>query len=174
MLAQYPYWVREFINAAGGLSKRELWLGYQIASKHMRTCGKPGGKRVQTALPMPVGPKLVPTRRRKPREFRVIESVGALQLQEMNARELRLHRQRVDAWALQDRRAKKLAAQRVIEDAQAKIEKLLRANSADSPELQEELSGAAGESSLLQRFQQLIRTPPQPKQVKDRQNFNLQ
>jgi hypothetical protein len=48
----------------------------------------------------------------------------------MNARELVQHQQRAAAWTLQDQRAKELAARKVIEDAQAKIEELLRANPA--------------------------------------------
>jgi ApbE superfamily uncharacterized protein (UPF0280 family) len=38
------------------------------------------------------------------------------------------HQQRAAAWTLEDQRAKELAAKKVIEDAQAKIEEILRAN----------------------------------------------
>jgi len=85
---RYPGWVQTFIMAAGGLSKRTLHMGYAIAGKHMRTCGKP-----------------IPP-----------------------ARELTQHQRRVAAWTLQDQRAKELAARRVVEDAQAKIEAILRAD----------------------------------------------
>jgi hypothetical protein len=53
-----------------------------------------------------------------------------IQFREMNARELVQHQQRAAAWTLQDQRAKELAAKKIIEDAQAKIEELLRANPA--------------------------------------------
>ena len=53
-----------------------------------------------------------------------------IEFRDMNARELVQHQQRAAAWTLQDQRAKELAARKVIEDAQAKIEELLRANPA--------------------------------------------
>ena len=53
-----------------------------------------------------------------------------IQFREMNARELVQHQQRAAAWTLEDQRAKELAAKKIIEDSQAKIEELLRANPA--------------------------------------------
>jgi hypothetical protein len=53
-----------------------------------------------------------------------------ISLREMNARELLQHQQRAAAWTLEDQRAKELAAKKVIEDAQAKINEILRTNPA--------------------------------------------
>jgi hypothetical protein len=162
------------------------------------------------------------------------ERLRDLYFREMNNRELILHQQRAAAWALQDQRAKELAARRVIEDAQAKIEELLRANSADAPEpapvetetisvpdgeagpdlppgeplpIGEDGAGgplilapedasatvdgeraevsatpqsilpSASQPSLIERFQQFIRTPPASEtkeraKIRKRQNFN--
>jgi hypothetical protein len=171
---RYPGWVQDFIMAAGGLSKRTLHMGYAIAGKHMRTCGKPGGKRVQTALPMPVGPKLVPIPRQKPlivqpkHDFSAAErrrqaEARDLYLRQMNARELVQHLHRAAAWTLQDQRAKELAARQVVEDAQARIEELLRASSNATLVI---LPTAVQEPSLSQEFQQ------ERPRIRKRQNFN--
>ena len=38
MMAVYPLWVREWINARGGLTSNWLVLPYSLVRKHMRTC----------------------------------------------------------------------------------------------------------------------------------------
>jgi hypothetical protein len=162
MLAQYPLWVRDFINAAGGLSKRQLWMGYAGASKYMRTCGKPGGNRVQTALPMPLGPKLVLI----PSDIATAEARRDRYLKEMNARELVLQLQRTTAWTLQDLRAKELAARQVIKDAQAKIDAILRgSNSSES-------TGAEADAALA-ILPTAVQLPQEQPRIRKRQNFNL-
>jgi hypothetical protein len=163
---RYPGWVQNFIMAAGGLSKRTLHMGYAIAGKHMRTCGKPLPSRLATLRIIPREKPKPPTEPAftRPSEIAAAEVLRDLYLQAMNARELVQHLQRLAAWTLQDQRAKELAARQGVEDAQARIEELLRASSNATLVI---LPTAVQEPNLPQEFQQ------EGPRIRKRQNFNL-
>lgn len=35
---KYPAWVKSYINARGGLTKKEIWMDYSVLKKRMKTC----------------------------------------------------------------------------------------------------------------------------------------
>jgi hypothetical protein len=84
-------------------------MGYQIACKHMRTCGKPLPSRLATLRVFPRVKPILTSEHAFTQNSRIGEAISNIVFKEMNAQELIQHQRRVAAWVLQDQRAKELA-----------------------------------------------------------------